>query len=357
MQISIGILAWNEERSIGKTIESVLSQSLFIRPRLAITSIELICVPNGCSDNTADVARRAASEFAPHDTPFHLECRVCDVDVPGKGNAWNEFIHRFADQQADVVIMLDADVELLGSETLENMVEALVTNTHAHVATPARVKHIASKPRKSLYDRISLGASEIGQSRPAMLAGCLYCARANVLRRIWLPAGLVGEDAFLCAMLVTDLFTHHTDHERVVRAPNAAVRFESYTKLRDVFYNLRRRAITRGINAMMYTYLWENVGKVAPDAGSLIKQRNDDDPDWFRKLVRQNVKNGSWWIMPKGVLGVRLMSLGNLRWSRRLALLPTALIASAADLIVHVSANRAIREGRIRGIWQNKAVH
>ena len=211
------------------------------------------------------------------------------------------------------------------------------------VSTPQRVKHIALKEYKSVLDRISLGASEIGQSRPAMLAGCLYCVRGELLRKIWLPEGLVGEDAFLCAMIVTDLFTHDTDNSKVVRAQDASVVFESYTRLRDVYYNLRRRAITRGINAIMYTYLWARVGKDAPDAGELVRRRNAEDVDWFRKLVREKVEASGWWVMPPGVFTVRLRSLQFLRWPRRLLLLPVALIGTLADAIVHIAANRAIR--------------
>jgi glycosyltransferase involved in cell wall biosynthesis len=354
MRVSIGILAWNEAQTISKTIESLFAQTLFSKNCLHIESLELVCVPNGCTDRTSEVAQETMNKLMTLSFRPNVVCRVCEVTDAGKGNAWNEFVHRISDQGAHYLILMDADVQLIIPETLENMIHALEQNNHASVSTPQRVKHVAIKARKTVCDLISLGVSEIGQSRPAMLAGCLYCARGHLLRRIWLPAGLVGEDAFVCAMLVTSLFTRPTDNTRVIRAPNAAVMFESYTRVRDVYYNLRRRAITRGINAMMYTYLWANVGKIAPDAGMLIKKRNDQDSDWFCKLVRENVSRGSWWIMPRGAIRVRLTAIANLPYNRRVLLLPAACIALVVDALVHISANRVIRRGEIKGIWRPK---
>ena len=58
--------------------------------------------------------------------------------------------------------------------------------------------------------------------------------------------------------------------------------------------------------------------------------------------------------MPPGVFTVRLRSLQYLPWMRRILLLPVALIGTAADAVVHIAANRAIRSGQIKGIWRSK---
>ncbi len=53
--VSIGILAYNEESSIAGTIESILEQSIVKDPPPG-WQVEIVCVPNGCTDLTAEVA-------------------------------------------------------------------------------------------------------------------------------------------------------------------------------------------------------------------------------------------------------------------------------------------------------------
>lgn len=56
--VPIGMLACNEADSIGKTIESLLSQSVFSdsASSAAVSEWEIIVVPNGCADDSARVA-------------------------------------------------------------------------------------------------------------------------------------------------------------------------------------------------------------------------------------------------------------------------------------------------------------
>jgi hypothetical protein len=123
-----------------------------------------------------------------------------------------------------------------------------------------------------------------------------------------------------------------------------------------VWYNLRRRAITRGIDAIIYSYLWANVGTTVTDAGELIRLNNSSNPEWVRSLVREHVVKHRWWIMPRGVILVRLTTLFNLPWHRRLALFPVAVLAMIVETLVHISANAAIRNDCFSGSWRSKAV-
>jgi glycosyltransferase involved in cell wall biosynthesis len=55
MLISIGIMAWNEENVIERTLISLFEQSVFsgVNTDLPEAEWEIIVVPNGCSDRTA----------------------------------------------------------------------------------------------------------------------------------------------------------------------------------------------------------------------------------------------------------------------------------------------------------------
>src|SRR5438128_744863 len=55
-KLSIGIIAWNEEETIVPMLRSVLQQSLFAELSRRGETCEIICVANGCTDRTAEVA-------------------------------------------------------------------------------------------------------------------------------------------------------------------------------------------------------------------------------------------------------------------------------------------------------------
>ena len=102
MRICIGILARNEEQNIGHTLDSLFGQSLFSNSDDHFEAIEVICVANGCTDRTADIARQALDTHCSNRT---VTWRVCELEEAGKPNAWNEFVHSFSDQSADVIIL------------------------------------------------------------------------------------------------------------------------------------------------------------------------------------------------------------------------------------------------------------
>src|SRR5580692_3592205 len=85
-RVSIGILAHNEEPRIAKTLETLFSQDVFEK-----YCIELVIVPNGCTDETAAVARRSVQE---HQSVWsiHGSARVEELAGAGKTNAWNKFV-------------------------------------------------------------------------------------------------------------------------------------------------------------------------------------------------------------------------------------------------------------------------
>lgn len=106
-------------------------------------SVEVIVVPNGCTDQTASVAEAALERYIRcHEA---ATARVESLPEGGKSNAWNQLIHRIAPENTDYYFLMDADIELLTSDTLERMLGVLLSNPHAQIATDTPVKHIAKK--------------------------------------------------------------------------------------------------------------------------------------------------------------------------------------------------------------------
>src|SRR5882762_6115317 len=109
--VSIGIFAWNEEASIAAALDTLFRQSLFQELSKRDRVCEVICVVNGCTDRTPDIARRVFHvQTQGHPDRAAFTCRVINLTERGKLNAWNQFVHLFSAKGARLLIMMDADI-------------------------------------------------------------------------------------------------------------------------------------------------------------------------------------------------------------------------------------------------------
>lgn len=368
VRISIGVLAYNEESSIAETIASIGEQSL-VKQLPPGWSLEIVCVPNGCKDRTSDVARGALDQLVQAvGVRRGVSVRVVDIQRPSKENAWNEFVHRISDPQSNVLILMDGDVRIVHPDALQSMVTALLSHPDAYVCGARTVKHLQLKADQSLWERISLGATELRSHASSVsavggFAGCLYAARASACRRLRLPAILRGEDSFLRAVWSTDFFTtpiNQADPSRIINAPDATVLFEAYVSPRQVLKNLRRRAVGLTINSMLYDKLWAEATP-AEDAGALLLKWDREDPGWDRSLLKQKIEErGGWippggpflhWISPSGNLWTWFRRMKGLPLKQKLKRLPVAMIGTCLTLYAYSAANRMIRSGELENLW------
>ncbi len=351
MIISIGILAWNEAEILGTSLRSLFEQSLLKHLPERQARVEIVVVPNGCSDNTAPLATETLRALAAPYPADRLTWRVDSLAEPGKANAWNHYIHTFSNPDADILILMDADISFSHPDTLANMADALGQNPEAAISTDLPQKHVLFKKRKTLFDRISLAVGSMTQAAPGQVTGQLYAGRGPLLRRIYMPQGLIADDGFLKVMACTDFFRRPADNSRIIRAPNASHVFESYTRLTDIFFNQRRQQIAHSIYVFLRDYLKEAVGE--KDAGEVIRDNNQRDPDWYRKLIRQRVKEGGWWVMYPTALTVRFKRLSLLPPLQALLNFPVALAGFLMDVVVLAAANHKLKSGTLAGIWKD----
>lgn len=348
MKISLGILAWNEENSIGSMIDSLATQSLLARAGAGEFALEIYVVPNGCTDATARVAEAALATLRSRHPAVQTATR--ELTTPGKANAWNEFVHRFSDPASEFLIFLDADIRLLGDDTLLHLVRTLEEHPTVQISTDRPVKHVALKERKSLLDRFLLRVGGMTDSAPGQLTGQLYCARAATLRRIVLPRGLIVEDGFLKQIICTDGYRHPVDNGLIRRAADAAHVFECYTRPADAFHHQVRQAVGQTI----YSYLRDDLRKCGQPVCEELRRRTAADPDWLPQLVRAEVARRGWWVMDTAALSMRWRRI---RFARRpaqkLVFTLVALAALAVDLPVFLVGNSRLRGGRIKGIWKD----
>jgi glycosyltransferase involved in cell wall biosynthesis len=353
MIISIGILAWNEAAVIESTVKSLLEQSTFHGPArdLPDTKWEIVIVPNGCTDDTAARARKALTE---HATPLqNVTWAVHELDKPGKSNAWNQYVHELSAPDAELIVMLDADIEFGETKTIANTVKALLSDPAAVVAVDLPLKDAVRKPRKTLLERISLAASRAGAAAGSPgVSGQFFCARAEALRAIWMPEGLSVEDGFLRSMIVTNCFRSPPDEARVIRAENASHYYETLTSLSSIFQHELRIVVGTTLNCYLtWDFLLYAVDPLGPGAGVLILNRAAQDPQWYRNLMTNSIRNHGWWVLPRGTLLRRFDGLKHKRGINLLKSLPLATVGLLLDLPVFVVANRKLKGDAAIGYW------
>ncbi|MGQ4648012.1 glycosyltransferase [Lyngbya aestuarii] len=344
LKISIGILAYNESSSIGSALRSLLQQSLFQKPDPNIV-IEIVVVPNGCTDDTAAFASLTLKELVTESANSNVRWQVCEVEQPGKPNAWNLYVHQFSDTTADYLFLMDADIKFLDPDTLRSMIDTLESTPDAWISVDKPVKDVALKEKKNLIEKLSVSVSGLsGSGGAAWICGQLYCGRASVLRRIYLPSGLSADDSFLYTMVVTDCLTSPDVFERVVLAKSASHIFEAYTNLNHLLRHEQWLVVSNIINSFVYDYLRAGCNETQ-DVTLLIKEKNDQDPLWVSQIIQTMVSKKGWWLIPPELLFRRFKNLRHKPPQKVLFLIPLAVTAFFVDLLILLKANRQLHLG------------
>jgi glycosyltransferase involved in cell wall biosynthesis len=348
--ISIGILAHDEAEVIEETLTSLFNQSLFTLGS-GIRQLELIIVANGCTDETVKISDKAISRLA-ESCPRNIDWSIHDIPEPGKSNAWNLFVHHLSNVDADYLILMDADINFLETDTLTNMVSLLKHDSKISVSTDVFLKDLSFKKNKTIIDRFSLLASKSAQEHyQNSICGQLYCARADVLRAIWMPKGLLVEDGYLRAMIATDRFTSEAYPNRVQTAPSASHSFKAYNSFVPLILHEKRIVIGTVINQLLFKYFW-SVCHTDMDAGTLVLKNNEADSLWLQNLVDNNLeKNGSWWVIPQKLTFRRFLRMKNYSPGKFILLFPFVLAAFCLDLLVFLMANRTLKNRKYADFW------
>ena len=349
MKLSIGILAHNESGSIEVLLQSLSQQSLLTDANLK-HQVEIVVVPNGCTDDTAIVARNTLSKLVEY-SQASWTWQVCEVEEAGKSNAWNLFIHQFAAPDSDFFYLMDADIQLHQSSTLENMLATLIQNPEYWIALDRPIKDVELKENKNWLEKLSVAVSKSSNEGQLYICGQLYCGRAEPLRKMHLPVGLPVEDGFLTQMVISENFTieNPTFSKRIVRVKEASHVFEAYTNPWELIDHEVRVVVGIVVNGLLTNYLQQHCqdGKTA---GMLIERWNQEDKYWLDKLKSNSITEDKWSI-PLSLVLRRYRSLKNHSLQKALLRIPIATIAFLVDLSVFVRANNTLHHQAITNYW------
>ena len=354
MIVSIGMLAHNEAGGIGLTIASLLAQSVFRANAEAagVSQWEIIVVPNGCTDDTARVSDEAFRAGIATLINVRVTHFVRVLVQGGKSNAWNHYVHEMSRPDADVIVMIDTDIEFGHPDTILNCLAELRRNEHAKVVVDLPLKHFLKKNKLTWIERISARNSSVQLAGGVGIAGSFYCASAATLRQVWMPAGLSGEDGFLKGMIVTDFFRAEPDARRVARAANASHYYEGLSDYRSIFHHELRMVIGTALNCyFMWDFLKFATDPKGSGAGALIRDQLAADPTWYRRTIENQIRNRGWFVLPRGTLLQRFASLRGIGLRPALRRLPLVLVGTLLDIPTFWIANRKLRSGQALGFW------
>jgi glycosyltransferase involved in cell wall biosynthesis len=351
--LSIGIMAWNEEVSIGPMLESLLEQSIFSQLESRNEGCEIICLANGCTDRTVLVAEEVFRQF---DRKFPgrrgLSARVANIPEPGRNNAWNKFVHEFSAPETRYICLMDADIILTQPDTLEIVVAELESNPHLGGASDCPCKNIANRAHPSARERLSLAMSDMTGTIEGRLNGMLYCLRAPIARNFYQPRDLgATDDGFFKAAICTDFFCSPSDPSKVVSVRGATHLYEPYLSLRDVLNNQKRQMIGQTTVFVIVEHLKTLPASERANLGATIRLKEARDPDWLKRLIVVHAgRSRAFWRLFPGILSFRWRRLAKMRGRRRLTHLPAATAGFLITLVACWQASRFLRRG-VPAFW------
>lgn len=356
MNISIGIFAYNEASVISKNLKTFLKQSLFQKSQENL-DIEIVIVPNGCSDNTAYVAKNTLDNLLLSSNSIDINYRICELKQAGKANAWNVFVHQLSAPQADYIFFMDADIQLIEQKTLRSMLNVLQTMPETYVSIDRPIKDIFFKKKKNLMEQLSIlisslsGTKTVQENSAAWICGQLYCMRAEIARSIWLPTNILNEDGFLYSAVVSDLWRSSTKPERVILANQASHSFEAYTNIYKLLRHEKGQICGNAVNELIYEYLLtdENTNK---NIGQTIKQKNEQNHMWVNDLIQAKITEKGWWVIPRFILMRRFFSLKGKSIGKSILLFPLAFAAFCVDFLLAVRANLDLHKAKGLAYWR-----
>ena len=354
MIVSIGMLAYNEASGIARMIESLLAQSVFHASveQAEVDAWEIVVVPNGCADDTARVADEALHRGLAALDGVAVTHAVRVLAEGGKSNAWNRYIHELSRGDADVIVMIDTDIEFGHPDTILNSLVELRNNPHARVVVDLPLKDFLKKPRLSWTEWVSARTSSVQLEGDVGLSGQFYCSHSRTLRQVWMPVGLSGEDGFLGNMIVTDSFRSEPDSRRIARAANASHYYEGLTDIRSILHHELRMVIGTCLNCYFtWDFLKYATASNGHGAGILIRDQLAADPTWYRRLIENQIRNRGGFVIPRDMVFRRFAALRGVGWQRALRRLPLALAGTLLDIPTYWRANRKLRSGQALGFW------
>ena len=348
-RISIAVRAWNEEAVIRRTLESLFEQSLFAELSARGETCEVLCIPNGCTDRTAEIAAEVfQTQETSHPFAHAFAGSVRNMREAGRNHTWNAFVHELAHPAAEFLVLMDSDIQFNRRDTVFNMYRALLDNAEACVASDQPIKDVALKPTKSWRDRISLATSDMNRAPQGQMTGQLYCIRTEVARRLYLPRELGIDDGFIKEVVCTDFFTKILNPARIVRAKDASHVYDAYTSTAELLKNQKRQMIGQTIVHVLVEHLKALPPAESANLAATLRRKEAATPDWVARLVTEHLQRVRYfWRLFPNATSFRFQRWWRMRGLKRVTHLPATLVGFAMTMLACAQAFQHFKRGKM----------
>jgi len=262
-RLSIGILGYNEAYGIGYLLESLKVQTLLNHGY----DLEITVISNGSQDNMAEVAKTKLVDF-----PSDISTQVVELAVADKCAAWNYLIHQ-ATQAADCYILLDADVMLCEADSLAKLVELLEKFPDCRVA--------GGQVMNAKQELVN----------PDWVDGKSYALSGELARNLYIPAGVVLDDAYLVSTVLTNWYETSPEvglsrgYLKLVDQPSVRAGHTPRDHNKSYWIAARKRTITAEYTQRHLDFCMRSLFGGGETARSILMQLASTNPNWFTEYL------------------------------------------------------------------------
>lgn len=327
--ISIGILAGSNTEFDATALTSLFNQTLFSELSKRGLGCEVICVMGEQRNQaTATVEKIFQAQVNSHEHRDMFACHMIRIPERNRSAAWNAFVHASSEASSKFLIVMDGDVVIHNPESLWNMFCTMGEKRDSVIVVDEPMKDLAFKPRRSLFDKLSLAVSHLAIAGGMVIPEQLYMMRAEIARSIYLPNDLPMEGRFLATVLGTDYLLKEPNSHRIIRAEGAAHTYKAHRSLKQILQDRKRRMINRTVTYVLVEgYLRQLSQNRRQDMGVLMMQNDESEPTWLSDLMETHMRRCYffWQIFPN-VTSIRLKRLKPLPEMEELRYVPIAYL-------------------------------
>ncbi len=359
VSVTVGIVAWNEEENIRATLESLLAQTLFADLAAKNEVGQIICVCNGCVDNTVSIIQ-GLLETAIQTHPFRaaITYQIVELEQANKLNALNYLFQTAASATAEILVVMDADITIHGASSLSNLRDALQANPKAWFSVPVGIKHGQLDEARNIVTNLSVQGSALHQvgtpKNPNWVPGQLYCVRRSIAQAIYFPKELMVEDMFLSALAHSHFFTAPLvppDKNTIVKVSSAAYFYVPYLKTRSVLANQKRQAMAHVLQELLVEWVYSELDESQRGMTALadaLRSKDAREVGWLSKRLQATLRQKKlfWKLLPNMYYTWPLRAAFEGTGRGGLALLPVAILRSGLHLVGLYLADSAFRDGQ-----------
>ena len=359
VSVAVGIVAWNEAENIRATLESLLEQTLFADLADEGDTCQIICVCNGCVDNTVSIVKDVL-ESAVQTHPFRaaITYKIVELEQANKLNALNHLFQTATPAEAEVLVVMDADITVHGSSSLSNLRGALQANPEAWFSVPVGIKHGQLDEGRNMATNLSVQSSALHKvgtpKNPNWVTGQLYCVRRSIAQSVYFPKELIAEDMFLSALAHSHFFSQPLDppdKATIVKVDGATYLYAPYLGARSVLAIQKRQAMAHVLQEVLVEWAYSELNESQRGVMALadtLRAKDAQDASWLNERLKAKLRRKKlfWKLLPNMYYTWPLRAAFEGTGRGGLALLPVAIIRTGLHLVGLYLADSAFRNGQ-----------